>query len=296
MTKNLLHLSYHIIVLLMSAGIALSIPHVFSSLAQNLLSFWAFIENEKMFLVSLEILTAASLIIFFNYVRQGWQARGLSRLATNAGLISVPPFPWLPGRGPIKRLKEARGSAGDIMIIGSTGLRTFATPEGELHHAVINCRKAKIMLLNPLGEGATARARSIPDPEITPEIIKRQIMESIHFLKKLKAGQKNIRLKLYPEMPLLKLAILGDHAFLRHYHTGLNVKEMPEYVFSGESMHGGLYLPLYRYYLSRWHDPDIPEYDLETDELVLRDPAGQETSRIRADWPELSVQEKKEAS
>ena len=91
MTKNLLHLSYHIIVLLLSAAIALSIPHVFSTLAKNLLSFWAYIENEKMFLVSLEICTAASLIFFFNYVRQGWEARTLSRLATSAGLVPVRP-------------------------------------------------------------------------------------------------------------------------------------------------------------------------------------------------------------
>lgn len=174
------------------------------------------------------------------------------------------------------------------MIIGSTGLRTFAAPEGELHHAVRNCRKAKIMLLNPLGEGAIARAKSIPDPEITSEVIRDQIMESITFLKELKAGQKNIRLKLYSDMPLLKLAILGDHAFLRHYHVGLNVRKMPEYVFNSESIHGGLYMPLYRYFLSRWHDPEIPEYDLDTDELVFCDKSGQENRREQVQWAGIS--------
>lgn len=286
MTKNLLHLLYHIIVLLLSAAIALSIPRVFSTLAENLLSFWAFIENEKMFLVSLEIGTAAALIFFFNYVRQGWEARTLSRLATSAGLVLVSSFPGLTGRKPINRLKAAQGIAGDLMIIGSTGLNTFAAPGGELHNPVRNCRKAKIMLLNPFGEGAIARAKSIPDPEITPEVIREQIMESINFLKKQRAGQKDIRLKLYPDMPLLKLAILDKHAFLRHYHAGLNVRDMPEYVFSSESVHGGIYLPLYRYFLSRWNDPDIPEYDLETDKLVYRDMSGQETRREPFERPE----------
>ena len=140
------------------------------------------------------------------------------------------------------------------------------------------------MLLNPLGEGAVARAWSIPDPEITPDVIRDQIIESIGFLRELRAGQKDIRLKLYPEMPLLKLAILGDHAFLRHYHTGLNVSSMPEYVFSHDGLHGGLYLPLYRYFLSRWNDPAIPEYDLVTDDLVLRDQAGQERQREPVPW------------
>lgn len=291
MTKNLVHLSYHIIVLLLSAAIALSIPRVFSTLAKNLLTFWAYIENEKMFLVSLEICTAAGLIFFFNYVRQGWEARNLSRVASRAGLVPESPFQKFLGRKPATRIKVEQGVAGDIMIIGSTGYRTFGVPEGELHHAVRNCRKAKIMLLNPLGEGAIARARSIPDPEITPEVIREQIMKSINFLKGLRAAQKNIRLKLYPDMPLLKLAILGDHAFLRHYHAGLNVRKMPEYVFSSESIYGGLYLPLYQYFLSRWNDPDIPEYDLDTDELVLRDKEGREMRREPVPWAGLADNE-----
>jgi len=201
------------------------------------------------------------------------------------------PLTGLLGRRSAGRLKAARGIAADIMIIGSTGRRTFADSDGELHHAVRNCRRARIMLLNPYGEGAVARARSIPDPEITPELIRDQIIESIGFLKDLKAGQKNIRVKLYPDMPLLKLAILGDHAFLRHYHTGLNVNTMPEYVFSSDGLNGGLYLPFYRYFLSRWNDPDIPEYDLDTDELVLRDQAGRERHREPARWAGLVMRE-----
>ena len=284
MLKNLAHLAYHIVVLLLSAAIALSIPHVFSFLAKNLLSFWAFVENEKMFLVSLELSTAAALIILFNYMRQGWEARKLSRLATSAGLVPASSFRGLMGSKPANRPEATQGIAGDIMIIGSTGFRTFATSEGNLHHALRNCRKAKIMLLNPIGDGAVARARSIPDPEITPEFIRDQIIDSIGFLKELKAAQKNIRLKLYPDMPLLKLAILGDHAFLRHYHMGLNVREMPEYVFSSDGLNGGLYLPFYRYFLSRWQDPDIPEYDLDTDDLVFRDRAGREIRREQVEW------------
>jgi hypothetical protein len=291
MSKNLIHLSYHFIVLLLSAAIAFSIPHVFSALARNLLTFWAFIENEKIFLISLELSIAAMLIIMFNSIRQGWEARKLSRVATSAGLVPQSPLTGLLGRRSAGRLKAARGIAADIMIIGSTGRRTFADSDGELHHAVRNCRRARIMLLNPYGEGAVARARSIPDPEITPELIRDQIIESIGFLKDLKAGQKNIRVKLYPDMPLLKLAILGDHAFLRHYHTGLNVNTMPEYVFSSDGLNGGLYLPFYRYFLSRWNDPDIPEYDLDTDELVLRDQAGRERHRNRPAGPAWSMRE-----
>lgn len=197
MTKNLAHLSYHIFVLLLSAAIALAIPHLFGAMAEKLLSFWAYIENEKVFLVSLEVSAAVVLIIMFNYLRQGWRARKLSRLARSAGLLTDSPL-----RGPSlgwklnNRKQAAQGGAGNIMIIGSTGLRTFADPEGELHHAVRNCRQAKILLLNPQREGAIVRARSIPDPEITPDVIRYQIMRSVDFLKELKAVHKNIRLKL----------------------------------------------------------------------------------------------------
>jgi hypothetical protein len=33
----------------------------------------------------------------------------------------------------------------------------------------------------------------------------------------------------------------------------------------------------------RWEDPAIPEYDLETDELVYRDSAGNEVGREKLD-------------
>ena len=279
MIGNILHIAYHIVVVLLSAAIALSMPLMASTLAKNLLTYWAIIENEKIFLVSLEIGTAAVLIILLSYVRRGWEARKLARVATSAGLVLATPFRGRLARQQFKKLKLTQGLAQDIMIIGSTGMRTFAEPEGELHHVVRNCREAKIMLLDPFGEGAIARAKSIPDPEITPEVIQDQIVKSIDFLKELKAAQKNIRLKLYPDLPLLKLAILGDYVFLRHYHTEVNVRNMPEYVFKSDRTHGGLHFPLYRYFLSRWQDPDIPEYDLDTDEFVFRDKAGREVRR-----------------
>jgi len=188
-------------------------------------------------------------------------------------------------------MKKELGFAREVMIIGSTGYRSFVEPEGDLHEAVLHCREAKIMLLDPLREGAVTRARSIPDPEITPEVIRDQIIRSIDFLKGLRAVQKRVRLKLYPDLPLLKLAIIGDYAFLRHYHTGLNVRHMPEYAFRNEPKHGGLYVPFYRYFLSRWQDPKIPEYDLDTDELVYRDETGAETRREQFNEIIMSTEE-----
>jgi len=44
---------------------------------------------------------------------------------------------------------------------------------------------------------------------------------------------------------------------------------MPKYV-SNTPESGGLYSPFYQYFLARWDHPDIPEYDLTTDELIYR--------------------------
>ncbi len=280
MGKNIAHISYHVVVVLLSASLAFSAPLVVRAMAGSLLQFWAFIENEKLFLVSLEIFTAVALIVLFNFLRRVWSDWRIATMAKSAGMVPAAQRGILVQRR-TRKMKKELGFARELMIIGSTGYHSFVEPEGDLHEAMMHCREAKILLLDPLKEGAVTRARSIPDPEITPEVIRDQIIKSIDFLKGLRALQKRVRLKLYREVPLLKLAIVGDYAFLRHYHTGLNIRHMPEYAFRNEPKHGGLYVPMYRYFISRWLDPDIPEYDLDTDELVYRDQYGIEEKRER---------------
>lgn len=135
------------------------------------------------------------------------------------------------------------------------------------------------MLLDPREHGALARIQSIRDPEITIEAVHLQIASSIEFLRGLRSAGRTILLKLYPDMPLFKLEIMNGFASLRHYHPGLNVREMPQFTFRDAGVNGGLYLPLYRYFVSRWQDPDIPEYDFASDELVYHDQLGAEVLR-----------------
>jgi hypothetical protein len=178
----------------------------------------------------------------------------------------------------MKKMKEEHGFGRSVMLIGSTGFWTFTDPAGDLHEVLRNCRDAKIILLDPLKEGVTTRARSLADPGITPEIFREQIIRSIDFLKGLKSLQKNIRLKLCPKVPLVKLIILGDYLCLQHYPTGLNVWKMPEYVLK-HAQHGSLFDLFYQYFVNEWFGRDIPEYDLDTDELVYRDKSGNEIKR-----------------
>ncbi len=278
MKKNVTLIIYHIAVVVMSAALALSLPDIIKYLTRKILLYWSFIENQELFLVSTEITAAVVLIILINAVVRNWGARKRSRMAKIAGLVRVALSKSFLARRQLKKVKEEQGSGRSVMLISSTGFRTFADPAGDLHQVLQNCREAKIMLLDPLKDGVTARANSLADPDITPESFREHIIRSIDFLKALKKHQKNIRLKLYREVPLLKLAILGDYLCLQHYPTGLNVRKMPEYVFKHDKG-GNLFSLFYQYFVTRWLDPSIPEYDLDTDELVYRDKAGNEVRR-----------------
>ena len=273
------HISYHLIVVILSAAFAWSLPITAAFLARNILRYWSFIGNDKLFLLSVEMVLAVFLVLLSNYIWRSWKDRRLSTMARATGLVYVAPAKGFIARRRIKKLRQRQGVAREVMVIASTGFRSFADPNGELHEVIRNCREAKLMLLNPGGEGVTVRAKSILSPDITPESLSEQIRKSIGFLKELKAVQKNIRLKLYPDPPFLKLSILGDYIWIQHYHAGLDVQMMPRYVFKHDQNPGGLYLVFYQYFLMRWNLPDIPEYDLDADELVYRDTVGNELRR-----------------
>jgi hypothetical protein len=278
MKKNIITILYHSIVVVASAGIALSLPITVKYIMQKTLQYWSLIENDKLFLVSTEIAAAIFLILAVNFAVKSRKINALARMAKTAGMAAVAPARSFLEKRQIKKLKESHGHGRSIMLMGSTGFTTFSDPAGDLHQVLRDCREAKIMLLDPLKEGVTARAKSLAGPDVTPENLREQLIRSIDFLKELKAQQKKIRLKLYPEAPHLKLAILGDYLFLQHYCLGKYVKEMPEYVFKHDTK-GGLFNLFYQVFIDRWLDASMPEYDLDTDELIYRDAAGNELLR-----------------
>ena len=99
--------------------------------------------------------------------------------------------------------------------------------------------------------------------------------------KRLKAMGKAVKLKLYSDSPLMKLVILGDYLWLQHYHVDLDVQTMPEYVLRHNRKDHGLYTLYAHYFVQRWESAEIPEYDLDTDELVYRSRTGNEIRRER---------------
>ena len=113
--KNIAQLSYHIIVVLLSAALALSVPLLASTLAGSLLCAWAYIENEKFFLVALEILTAVMLIFFFNAVRSGWKDRRIAKMAKGIGLVLASPSRGIFAQRRIKKLNKKWGFARELL-------------------------------------------------------------------------------------------------------------------------------------------------------------------------------------
>ena len=86
-------------------------------------------------------------------------------------------------------------------------------------------------------------------------------------------------MKLYADQPHVKLVIMGDYVWLQHYHSVLDVRWMPGYLFRHNVNHRGLYALFYDYFTKQWENPDIPEYDFQTDELVVRHGNGNEIRR-----------------
>ena len=87
--KSLQHALYHVMVILLSAAIAVSLPVTVGFAARKLLALWTFVENEEVFLVGVEIIVAVVLIFLFNHLTGSYRDRKLASMARRAGLTLV---------------------------------------------------------------------------------------------------------------------------------------------------------------------------------------------------------------
>jgi hypothetical protein len=268
---------YHIIVVALSAGIALLLP----AGAKQFLSFWSRVEHDLLSLIAVEMTVAILLIACLNYFHRSIRDRALAAVAAGAGLVSFFPRRTRGAQRHIKQLKEEQGTGRTISVIGSSGHSTFVDQVGGLSSVLDKCLGARIMLVNPYSQEASARIQAIGHPEFTLNTFREEIRQSIQLLKRLKAMGKAVKLKLYSDSPLMKLVILGDYLWLQHYHADLDIQTMPEYVLRHNRKDHGLYTLYAHYFVQRWESTEIPEYDLDTDELVYRNKTGNEIRRER---------------
>jgi hypothetical protein len=268
---------YHIVVVVLSAGIALLLP----AGATQFLSFWSRVEHDTLSLIAVETTVAILLIVCLNYFHRSLRDRALASVATGAGLVSFFPRRTRGAQRHINQLKEEQGTGRTISVIGSSGHSTFVDQVGGLSSVLDKCLGARIMLVNPYSQEASARIQAISHPEFTLDTFREEVRQSIRLLKRLKAMGKAVKLKLYSDSPLMKLVILGDYLWLQHYHADLDVQTMPEYVLRHNRKDHGLYTLYAHYFVQRWESAEIPEYDLDTDELVYRSKTGNEIRRER---------------
>jgi len=268
---------YHIVVVALSAGIALLLP----AGARQFLSFWSRVEHDKFSLIAVEMTVAVLLIAGLSYIHRSMRDRALASMATGAGLVSFFPHRARGAQQRIRQLKEEQGAGRTIKVIGSSGSGTLVDQVGDLSSVLDKCLGAKILLVNPYSQEASTRIQAIDHPGYTLASFREEVRQSIALLKRLKAMGKAVKLKLYADPPLIKMVILGDYLWLQHYHADVDVQTMPEYVLRHNRKDHGLYTLYAHYFEQRWKSADIPEYDLETDELVYRNRAGQEIRRER---------------
>jgi hypothetical protein len=268
-------LAFHGTVVVLSAAIAWSLPNI----ARQFLVFWSRVEHEQALLLSIEVGVALFLIMGSNYLRRALHDRRQAIMARGAGLVSFFPL-HDPGAGrKIRQLKQQQSLGRTVLAIGVTGHGTIVDDKAELHALLETCLEARLILLNPFSEEAARRAQSLSHPDISPARFHQELQETIALIKRFRASGKVIRLKLYSDRPHLRMVILGDYLWLQHYHTGLDIRWMPEYVFQHKLHHHGLYTLFYQYFTKRWENPDIPEYDFQSDELVYRARSGSELRR-----------------
>ena len=279
-TNSSVRVLYHIALVSLSAWIAVSLPWM----AEAFLAHRARLQNQTEFIVTTEIAIAFLLMVLLNYL---WSSVGdgkIAKMSKGAGLALFFSKKDHLTQRTIARLKYNHGVGRNVMMIGSTGSKTFVDPQGDLHDVLKDCLEAKILLLNPHSGEARMRATTLHGSGAMIGDWREQVRSAVEFLKSLKATQKNIKLKLYPDYPHVKLVILGDHIWVQHYHATQDIKTMPEYVFRHTQQDHGLYALFYQYFVKRWESQEIPEYDLETDELVYKSAKGIEEKREPFNW------------
>jgi hypothetical protein len=275
---SLRNIAAHGVITLLAVGIAFSLP---SAARYILFEWWPMVESDPNLLLGSEILLASVLVLLFNVAKISLDERHLVALARAAALVYARNIPrgWT-ARWRERRLMKRLPAVRDAFVLTLTGHDTFVDEASPLRGLLEEAYELRVMLVNPVGEALRRRADSLP-AEITVLTLQTEIEASIAFLDGLRRRGTKVALKFYDRAPFWKVAVLGDHAWVQFCHSGFAVREQPEYVFAlhERNPRQGLFVPFYVHALESWNESGHPEYDFERNELVYRDPAGNETAR-----------------
>ncbi len=109
------------------------------------------------------------------------------------------------------------------------------------------------MLLNPKSNAVDERAKNL---NLSSEEYRKQIEESIKFLKKLQTQGKKVEIKLYNNYPFWKFIILDRYIWIQQYPKNKHVQDSPCYAFfrleKGEKGEKCLYSYFKQHFLNKW--------------------------------------------
>jgi hypothetical protein len=271
-------IAVHGAITLLAVAIAFALPFAAKYI---LFEWWPMVEADANLLLGSEIILASLLVLMLNLAKRYWDRRYLVEMARTAALVYTRDAArgWR-ARWRERRLLQRLPAVRDAFVLTLTGYDTFVDQESLLRVPLEGAYELRVMLVNPVGEALRRRAESLP-ADITVLSLQAEIEASIVFLAGLRKRGTKVALKFYDQMPFWKVAVLGDHAWVQFCHAGFEVREQPEYVFAlnERSPRQGLFVPFYVHALERWNEPEHPEYDFESNELVHRDAAGNETAR-----------------
>ena len=274
----------HGIITVLAVIIAFSLPEAANYILNE---WWPEVERNANLLLATEIALASVLALLFNLAKIAWNHRqglAIQRLASLVYARDARRSWWSRRRE--RALVAEFPAARDAFVLTLTGHDTFLAGDSLLRGLIEKAYEIRILLVNPLGDGLRKRADSLP-PEITVLSLHNEIEATVGYLSALRKFGKKIKVKFYDEEPFWKLVVLGDYVWVQHCHSGFAVRQQPEYVFAlqhREPRHG-LFVPFYMLFLDEWNDPNHPEYDFDSNDLVYRDPSGKETRRIALGVP-----------
>ncbi|MBY0265829.1 MAG: hypothetical protein K2W84_05415 [Burkholderiales bacterium] len=284
----------HVLVTVLAVAIAFSIP---KAAGYVLYEWWPKVAGDTNLLIATEVGFAAVLVLLFNILQMAWEDRSRLRAAEMASLVHASQG---ASRMTSRRERQLAGKLGisrDAFILTLTGYDTFSAESSLLRDQLMNAYEIRVLLLNPGAPSTRNHVGALPDA-VTLRTFHEEVQASLAYLQSLAALGKKVAVRFYEHKPFWKVAVLGEHVWVQYCHSGAEIKNEPEFVFAlnRSKPRLGFYVPFYMYFLDCWENPENPEYDFETRELVYRDGLGQELRRTAFDEGHAPERQRRVAS
>lgn len=255
-------------------GVAIAVAYFLPSVVNGFLySGWPWILEHPNLLLALQVSAAAMLMTLFVTIKNSL------RFVDSARLASLVHASRHEGAMPPQILHKLP-SVQHACVMTVTGHDTFGQVDSQFRQVLEDVREVRVMLLNPLSDGARLRADSLSNERDYYGRMLGEMHDTLDILKQLRAEGKRVALKFYDNRPFWKLVIVGGYVWVQYCQEGIEVSAVPEYVFAQPADDTrGLYTPFNMLFEEKWNEAPTVNFDFETDELVKRDAAGNELER-----------------